>query len=55
MRYEIIKPIDYAIKLFYEHLNAHDKTILSAMYGDGKTIYLQRTFLTISIINLLIS
>ena len=35
-------PIDDAIKRFYEHLNAHERTILSAKFGDGKTYFLQK-------------
>lgn len=37
-----IIPIDDAIKRFHEHLNAHDRTILSAKFGDGKTFFLQK-------------
>lgn len=37
-----IIPIDNAIKRFHEHLNAHDRTILSAKFGDGKTFFLQK-------------
>lgn len=35
-------PVDDAIKRFYEHLNAHERTILSAKFGDGKTYFLQK-------------
>ena len=35
-------PVDDAIKRFYEHLNAHERTILSAKFGDGKTFFLQK-------------
>ena len=37
-----IIPIDDAIKRFYEHLNTHNRTILSAKFGDGKTFFLQK-------------
>lgn len=37
-----IIPVDDAIKRFYEHLNAHERTILSAKFGDGKTYFLQK-------------
>lgn len=35
-------PVDGTIKQFYEHLNAHERTILSAKFGDGKTYFLQK-------------
>ena len=35
-------PVDEAIMRFYEHLNAHERTILSAKFGDGKTYFLQK-------------
>ena len=37
-----IIPVDDAIKRFYEHLNAHERTVLSAKFGDGKTYFLQK-------------
>ena len=35
-------PVDEAIMRFYEHLNAHERTILSAKFGDGKTYFSQK-------------
>ena len=55
-------PIDDAIEAFRHHLDAHDRTILSARFGDGKSFFLshfmenedvaeQYTFLTIFPVN----
>lgn len=55
-------PIDDAIRDFKNHLLSHDRTILSARYGDGKTYFLSKfinspitkrrfTFLTIYPVN----
>lgn len=35
-------PVDGAIGRFYDHLNNHDRTILSAKFGDGKSYFLQK-------------
>ena len=35
-------PVDGAIERFYDHLNNHDRTILSAKFGDGKSYFLQK-------------
>lgn len=35
-------PIDNAIERFRNHLRAHDRTILSARFGDGKTYFLSQ-------------
>lgn len=35
-------PVDGIIGRFYEHLNNHDRTILSAKFGDGKSYFLQK-------------
>ncbi|SDG62540.1 hypothetical protein SAMN04487901_106101 [Prevotella communis] len=35
-------PIDGAIGRFYDHLKNHDRTILSAKFGDGKSYFLQK-------------
>lgn len=35
-------PVDRAIARFHEHLDTHDRTILSAKFGDGKTYFLQK-------------
>lgn len=35
-------PVDNAIVRFHEHLQTHDRTILSARYGDGKTYFLHK-------------
>jgi len=35
-------PVDGAIERFHEHLNTHDRTILSAKFGDGKSYFLQK-------------
>ena len=55
-------PIDDAIEAFRHHLDAHDRTILSARFGDGKSFFLSHfmeneevkkhyTFLTIFPVN----
>ena len=55
-------PIDDAIVAFRNHLDAHDRTILSARFGDGKSFFLSHfmenpdvteryTFLTIFPVN----
>lgn len=35
-------PVDGAIGRFYDHLKNHDRTILSAKFGDGKSYFLQK-------------
>ena len=35
-------PIGNAIARFHDHLNNHDRTILSAKFGDGKSYFLQK-------------
>ena len=35
-------PVDEAIKSFKIHLQTHPRTILSAKYGDGKTVFLKK-------------
>jgi len=35
-------PVDGAIGRFYDHLSNHDRTILSAKFGDGKSYFLQK-------------
>lgn len=35
-------PIVSAIARFHDHLNNHDRTILSAKFGDGKSFFLQK-------------
>ena len=35
-------PVDGAIGWFYDHLSNHDRTILSAKFGDGKSYFLQK-------------
>lgn len=35
-------PIGSAVTRFHEHLNNHDRTILSAKFGDGKSFFLQK-------------
>ena len=55
-------PIDDAIEAFRHHLDSHDRTILSACFGDGKSFFLSHfmenedvakryTFLTIFPVN----
>ena len=62
MEEEFLIPIDDAIEAFRHHLDAHDRTILSARFGDGKSFFLshfmedddvaeQYTFLTIFPVN----
>lgn len=62
MEEEFIIPIDDAIESFRHHLDAHDRTILSARFGDGKSFFLSHfmededvaeryTFLTIYPVN----
>ncbi len=59
---EFLIPIDDAIEAFRHHLDAHDRTILSARFGDGKSFFLSHfmenvdvaeryTFLTIFPVN----
>ena len=36
----IFIPIDEKIEDFHQHLLSHQRTILSAKYGDGKTVFL---------------
>ena len=35
-----IIPVDDAMKLFENHLLSHDRVILSAKFGDGKSFFL---------------
>ncbi len=35
-------PVDGIIGRFYDHLSNHDRTILSAKFGDGKSYFLQK-------------
>lgn len=35
-------PVDRAVERFHKHLNHHDRTILSAKFGDGKSYFLQK-------------
>ena len=62
MEEEFLIPIDDAIESFMHHLDAHDRTILSARFGDGKSFFLSHfmedsdvkerfTFLTIFPVN----
>ena len=62
MEEEFLIPIDDAIEAFRHHLDAHDRTILSARFGDGKSFFLSHfmenedvkeryTFLTIFPVN----
>ena len=62
MEEEFLIPIDDAIEAFRHHLDAHDRTILSARFGDGKSYFLSNfmedrvvaeryTFLTIFPVN----
>ncbi len=62
MEEKFLIPIDNAIKDFKHHLDAHDRTILSARFGDGKSFFLSHfvenddvakryTFLTIFPVN----
>lgn len=39
---EFIIPVDRALERFHKHLNHHDRTILSAKFGDGKSYFLQK-------------
>ena len=59
---DFLIPIDDAIEAFRYHLDAHDRTILSARFGDGKSFFLSHfmekedvaecyTFLTIFPVN----
>jgi len=40
MEEKFLIPIDDAIEAFRHHLDAHDRTILSARFGDGKSFFL---------------
>lgn len=62
MEDQFLIPIDDAIEEFRHHLDAHDRTILSARFGDGKSFFLSHfmedsdvaeryTFLTIFPVN----
>ena len=62
MEEKFLIPIDDAIEAFKHHLDAHDRTILSARFGDGKSFFLSHfmenkevaeryTFLTIFPVN----
>ena len=62
MEEKFLIPIDDAIEAFRQHLDAHDRTILSARFGDGKSFFLSHfveaeevtkryTFLTIFPVN----
>lgn len=62
MEEKFLIPIDDAIEAFRHHLDAHDRTILSARFGDGKSFFLSNfmedddvaenyTFLTIFPVN----
>lgn len=41
MKEDFIIPIDLAIKGFYNHLLANQRTILSSKFGDGKSYFLE--------------
>lgn len=62
MEEKFLIPIDDALEAFRHHLDAHDRTILSARFGDGKSFFLSHfmedegvaeryTFLTIFPVN----
>ncbi len=62
MEEQFLIPIDDAMEAFRHHLDAHDRTILSARFGDGKSFFLSHfmenpdvaeryTFLTIFPVN----
>ena len=62
MEEQFLIPIDDAIEAFLHHLDVHDRTILSARFGDGKSFFLSHfienedvaeryTFLTIFPVN----
>ena len=62
MEEKLLIPIDDAIEAFRHHLDSHDRTILSARFGDGKSFFLSHfmededvaecyTFLTIFPVN----
>ena len=62
MEDKFLIPIDDAIESFRHHLDSHDRTILSARFGDGKSFFLSHfmdnedvkecyTFLTIFPVN----
>lgn len=62
MEEKFLIPIDDAVDAFRHHLDAHDRTILSARFGDGKSFFLSHfmenedvaeryTFLTIFPVN----
>lgn len=62
MEEEFLIPINDAVEAFRHHLDSHDRTILSARFGDGKSFFLshfmedvnvkeQYTFLTIFPVN----
>lgn len=40
MKEDFLIPINDSIKAFHHHLNSHDRTILSARFGDGKSFFL---------------
>lgn len=40
MEEQFLIPIDDAIEAFRHHLDAYDRTILSARFGDGKSFFL---------------
>ncbi|HPH62649.1 MAG TPA: hypothetical protein PLN63_03390 [Paludibacteraceae bacterium] len=42
MEDEFYIPVDSSIESFLHHINSHDRTILSAKYGDGKTYFLSK-------------
>ena len=62
MEEKFLIPIDDEIKSFHHHLDSHDRTILSAKFGDGKSFFISHfmddeevkehyTFLTIFPVN----
>lgn len=42
MEIQFIIPVDNAIKRFDSHLRTHERTILSAGFGEGKTYFIQK-------------
>lgn len=54
MNNDDIIPVDDAIERFQNHLLSHDRVILSAKFGDGKSFFLNEFKRNVKIVKILL-
>lgn len=54
MNNDDIIPVDDAIERFQNHLLSHDRVILSAKFGDGKSFFLNNLKRNVKIVKILL-